>query len=163
MQRILALTLSLAPLLSACGGAAAADPADAADAGYRALGKGDYSGAVSHFDTALATAAPGADTKELALARCEALAHTDPKAVEASMKSIQGLSAKDYGLIARACLSSKAYTEAGQVMHLGVTAFPDEPAMETLKNEVANAVAKSGDKAANDALKGLGYLGGDEQ
>ena len=88
MHRILALSLSLAPLLSACGDAKTADPADA---GYKALGKGDYRAAVDHFDTALANAAPGSDTREPAVARCEALAYTDASKVEASVNAIQAL------------------------------------------------------------------------
>ena len=160
MHRLLLPALALAPVLSGCGdgGASDADPRTA----FKALGQGDYSAAMKTFDAAMAgMEADDPEYLELAVGRCEALAHVDGAKVEAAMLKLKGLKAKDYASVASALLEAGEYETAVRVMDQGVKALPDDPAIQELEQRVVKEVESSGDAAANSALSGLGYGGGD--
>lgn len=152
---LLALTLSL----TACGGGG-----DPKEAGYAALQTGDHAAAVSAFDEALAASDSSApDHAELQLARCEALAYVDGAKAEAEFRSLceggSDIGVKQYSLIAGALLAGNAMLNAVNVVDMGVNAFPDDAKMAALLEKVKEAAKE--DPAALDALKGMGYLGGD--
>jgi hypothetical protein len=156
-QHSILLTLTLS--LSACNGGG-----DPKEAGYAALQAGDHAAAVSAFDEALAASDSSApDHAELQLARCEALAYVDGAKAEAEFKSlVKGgaeIGVKQYSLIAGALIGANATVNAVNVVDMGVKAFPDDAKMAALLEKVKEAAAT--DPAALDALKGMGYLGGD--
>jgi len=151
--------LILTLCLSACSGGG-----DPKEAGYAALQAGDHATAVSSFDEALAASDPSAlDHAELQLARCEALAYVDGAKAEAEFRSLcasgSDIGVKQYSLIAGALLGANATVNAVNVVDMGVKAFPGDAKMAALLEKVKEAAAT--DPAALDALKGMGYLGGD--
>ena len=153
------LLLALALAFTACNGGS--DPKETA---YAALQAGDHATAVSAFDEALAASDPGApDHTELQLARCEALAYLDGDRAEAEFRDLCAggaeIGVRQYSLIAGALLGADATVNAVNVVDMGVKAFPDDPKMAALLEKVKEAAAT--DPAALDALKGMGYLGGD--
>ncbi len=155
------LLLSFALCVSACSGGG-----DPKQDGLAALQASDYAGAVSSFDQALAglgSDASASERREISLARCEALSYVDGAKAEAAFKAIctehSDIGVNEYSLIAGAMISGKAMVNAVTVVDLGVKAFPDDPKMAKLLENVKQAAAN--DSAAMDALQGMGYLGGD--
>jgi len=170
MRSSLALPAALMTFLAACGGdsstgsgssAAAASADEAANSAFKALASGKHAEALRDFDRALVGLDPAsAEYRELGLARCEALAHIDGAKTVEAMKALQGVSPKQYGKVAQSLIAAKHYAEAAHVMHQGVTAHPDDPEMLRLKEDIKAAASKDAEGAA--ALKGLGYIGGND-
>jgi hypothetical protein len=155
MRRLLP-TLLLASL-AACGGG------DPAQAGYDALGSGDYEAAASSFTKALA-GTQGAQRTDLTLQLCQALAHTDAGACVAKMKELDAateLRVQDYNVVVSELMSAGAYVPATDVLKLATSAFPGDEKLVALIQKVGDAAASAGDGDALSALKGLGYVGND--
>lgn len=160
--RLSALTLT-ALTLTACGGG------DPKEAGTTALQSGDYSKAAEHFAQALkGKDARSEDFVELRVDRCRALAGFDPAAAEreftgltVAVKEAGALKVADFTQVASALLNAKAGVQAVNVMDLGMKRFPGDEKMNALLEKVKQAAFDSGDEAAQDALRGLGYIGGD--
>lgn len=163
MRSKLFTTLALPFALVACGGGESSGADDPGMAAFQAFSRGDHAAAVADFDKALAAIEPtAADYKELSVARCEALAHTDADQAVEAMKALKDVTPKEYGRVAHELLKAKNFTQAATVMDLGVQAHAGDPAMGKLKDEITAEINKSGDAAGLEALKGLGYLGGDK-
>jgi len=161
-----ALLLTLPLALAACGGGAA-NPEEATNAGYAALGSGDAEAAVDHFSQALAQLKPGdKGYKRARMGEVEAKARVAPDAAAASFldyakSSPDQVEAGDYRKVGVQLSERKAYTAAGNVLDAGIQRFPDDaPLREAMDLTIAKA-QQSGDTSALDALKGLGYVGGD--
>ena len=153
MRRLLP-TLLLASL-AACGGG------DPAQAGYDALGSGDYAAAASSFTEALA-GTQGAQRTDLTLQLCQALAHTDAGACVAKMKELDAsteLRVQDYSVVVSELKSAKAYAPATDVLKLATAAFPGDEKLTAMIQDVGDAAKNAGDSDALSALKGLGYVG----
>ncbi|MFT5052370.1 MAG: tetraacyldisaccharide-1-P 4'-kinase [Chlamydiales bacterium] len=162
MRTPIALILALSATLTACGGA---DPKAAA---YEAFQSGDYAAAVTSFNEAMT----GVDTTSpeylgLAVARCEALAHTNANDAKDSMIALadaQGgkVTAKDYNLVAQAMVGAREFAPAILLLDDGIQKrFKDDPKLLALVDKINTEAEKSGDEDTIDALKGLGYVGGD--
>jgi len=141
---------------TACGGG---DPRTAAQ---DALNSGDYPTAVAKFDAALRDAEAGsADYVALSVDRCRALAHQDgakAKAEFLALAASSNLEVGDYTLVVSELLNVQQWVPAIELMDAGVKAFPENPKMGLLRKQVVAKSTESGDDAANDLLKGMGYL-----
>ncbi len=161
---ILAAALSLPLIFTAC-----TDESDPKEGGYEAMQNGDHATAASAFKAALeGTDASAPDYTELRLARCEALAFVNGDESEAEFKSLceeqSELDSKQYALIGRSLLEAEATANAARVVDMGLTAHPDDAKLTALMDKVMVAAAEAADgedSDAMDALKGMGYLGGD--
>jgi hypothetical protein len=155
MRRLLP-TLLLASL-AACGGG------DPAQAGYDALGSGDYAAAAKSFSDAVA-GTQGEQRTDLTLQLCQALAHTDPAACVAKMKELDAsteLRVQDYNVVVSELKSAGAFSPATDVLYLATAAFPGDEKLEDLIQVVGDAAKSAGDTDAMSKLKGLGYVGND--
>jgi len=152
---ILACSLLSISLLAGCGsGGGASDK----DAGYTALQDGEYADAVAHLDKGLADPAASAeDQLEMAVARCQALAHIDADKCKADFLAIGStVTAKDFSLVVADLVTEEKFLEAIDLLEAGVNRFAENPKMEQLKKLVITASQE--DPEANAKLKGLGYI-----
>ena len=157
------LTVAVLLTATACSGS---DPAALTSEGYAALGKGDNSGALSKFESALS----GLDAQHpeylrAALGRCRALAHVDPPRARSSFLDLaKAMPAKigedDYSLICNELLQVGATIDAIDVMKAGHDRFPKSPKMEAMVSAVEAAAKREKSPEALNKLKGLGYAGG---
>ena len=144
------------------------DPKAATDKGTAALASGDNAGALEHLDTALSgMAATDPNYMRASMARCQALARTDPpKAKSEFLALCQAQSSRvkeqDFSTIVSELVKKDALTEAADVMDAGVRMFPESPLMMQAKALVIDASKKSKSSGAMDKLKGLGYVGNDD-
>jgi len=155
MRRLLP-TLLLASL-AACGGG------DPAQAGYDALGSGDYAAAASSFTEALA-GTQGEKRTDLTLQLCQALAHTDADASVAKIKELDAsteLRVQDYNVVVSELKGAGEFVAATDVLKLATAAFPGDEKLVELIQVVGDAAKSAGDSDALSALKGLGYVGND--
>jgi len=156
MRTLLSLVSLLSiTLLAGCGSSGSANPKED---GYAALQAEDYAAAVAHLDTALAagTASTG-DQLEMAVARCQALAHIDAEKCKEDFLAIGStVQAKDFSLVVAELLAEENFLDAIALLEAGVNRFAENPKMEELKKLVV--AASKHDPEANAALAGLGYL-----
>jgi len=155
--------LLLLLLLASCGGSG---PGVLREEGYIALGKGDYAGALSKFDSAIT----GLDRQHpeylrIDLGRIRALCHVDAaRARTAFLELAKAMPAKvgegDYSLICSELLQVGATLDAIDVMKAGHDRFPESPKMKSMIKAVEEAAAREATPEALNKLKGLGYAGG---
>ncbi len=159
MQKHLASLLLLS--LAACGGG---DPK--AD-GFAAYGSGDYTTAVAKLDEALASRTQAdADYLEIAVGRCQALAHVDAAKCQKEFLALAGANAdgiqsQDYSMIISELVAAKGFEPAVMVVDDGIKRFTESPKLVQLKDKIVQESKKAGDAGALKALDGLGYLGDD--
>lgn len=156
MRTSLGLLLALTLPLSACG---SGDPETEA---YDALNSGDYQTAVAKFEAAAsdvdASAAPE-DYAELMIGRCRALAHVDAEKAKTEFLALADeaeLEPGDYSMVASELIGADELLVAIDLFHEGMKKFEDNSTMVQLKDKVLKMA--SNNDAANDKLKGLGYL-----
>lgn len=157
-----ALFLALFLPLTACGGGQ--DSRSLISAGNTELNSGDYAGAVSSFDAALAglTAADEALKKDATLGKCEALAYVDSGKSKTEFMALAdqgGLDYSAYNRVAVALTSASQFSDAVALLTHGMEKFPAEPKFEKLRDKIGKAAESAGDSAAMKALEGLGYVG----
>lgn len=155
-MRTFPLTLLLALSLAACG------DSDPKEAGYKAIQSGEWAKAAASFDKALANLEPGSEERaELAVARCQALAHTAPEQAKTEFLALAGstqLEPKDFTIVVTDLVSEKQFVPAIDILDVGIKSFPEHPKMTLLKDKVVEESKKSADPAALEKLKGMGYL-----
>lgn len=170
----LAALLLLLP--TACGGEVSS--ADAVDAGYSSLNAGSYTEAMESFDSAL-TGLSSTDDGYLSakLGHIQAQCHVDPtKAKDAllGLDKASGVKASDYSMIVSEFISaassqasddadgaSATMGEAVAILTAGKEAFPEYTKWDALLKKAGDKAASLGSADALEALKGLGYVGGD--
>jgi hypothetical protein len=160
------LALSLPLVLAACGGGSA-DPKAATDAGYAALGSGDAQTAVDHFAEALGALEPtDPGYKRARMGEIEAKIGLAPDAaassfLEYSKSQPEQLEPGDYRKVGVQLSDRKALKAAVDVLDAGLSRFADDPKLKEAMDLTVAAAETSGDTSALDALRSLGYLGGD--
>lgn len=147
---------------------AACDSGNPKEAAFEALNSGDYAGAVARFDRAMEGAEAGSSEHvELAIGRCEALAHTDGAAARDAMIALAGahagkVTARDYGLVASRMVDAGNFDPAIDLVDDGIQKrFQGDPKLVELMDGIVKKATRSGDDAAMDKLEGLGYTSGD--
>jgi hypothetical protein len=162
LRLLAACTLAL---LTACGGATPREQVDAAQA---ALNSGDFAGARAAAEAALALPEVKAD-KGLAW-RCEklrldALAGSRQGAeVLASLERLQASHPAQVDAALYASMTGKLsqahdYLGATDIVHAGIEKFPDQKSrFEGELENLKKAVNETGDNAALEKLRSLGYL-----
>ena len=132
------------------------------EAGYDAMQAGDYGKAASLHETALEEAEPGSEkAHQLSVARCQSLAHIDPKACQEEFLGLGAkgleLNRKDFEDVATALMSVTAYEQAAHVVAGGIDKFPDSKRLPEYLTKL-KSLASSGEVPGLDAaLTGLGY------
>lgn len=161
-MKLLPLALAL-PLLAACSGSA--DPAQLTRDGIAALNAGKPEEAYSKLDDAVAAMEPS-DPKygQAAVNRCRALAHTDAAKAKAEFVELAAAHAsvveeRDYEMMADTLRSRGKYAEAIDVLAAGMERYKESPKLVALRDAIGDEAKSSGDSAALDAIKGLGYVG----
>lgn len=159
------LALSIPLVLAGCGGSA--DPKAATDAGYAALGSGDAQAAVDHFAEALGALKPtDPGYKRARMGEIEAKVGLAPEAaagsfLEYSKTQPEQLEAGDYRKVGVQLSDRKALKAAVDVLDAGLKRFAGDPKLKEAMDLTVAAAETSGDTSALDALRGLGYIGGD--
>ena len=173
---LVSLATLLLLLCTACGGQAS--PTESVDAGYSALNSGDYGSALASFQEALAGMAPSDEGYLSAnLGYIQAQCHIDAAQAKAdllSMSKDSGVRASDYSMVvteiisaatAQASSDSDAANvtigEAVAILQAGKDDFPDYDKWDALLKKTGDKAASLGSADALEALKGLGYVGGD--
>ena len=154
---LLALTLSLA----SCGDA---DPSSLNSRGYDALGSGKHADAATQFHAALD--AIGSDTshdqyERAMLGLIEANVHEDAEAAEKDFLAFASSTNADSGEYLRIgglLASAKRFTQAINVLHSGIEAHPEAPALLSRIEQIRADAEKTGDTEAVKHLEGLGYV-----
>ncbi|MBI5364413.1 MAG: hypothetical protein HZA53_14630 [Planctomycetes bacterium] len=155
-----ALTLGL--VLSACSGS---DPKAMTAEGTRKLGAGDAKAALECFDDALAHLQPqGGDFLRASMGRFQALARLEPKRAQTEFLAFHVAHPNDvkeaeFKLVVDELLRRGSVAPATDLIEAGQKAFPNSPLMAQLLKAAGDAAKKSGDPAAVNKLKGLGYAG----
>jgi hypothetical protein len=158
MRTRTALFALLTVFIAACGSA------DPKEAGFEALQRAEYADAVYHLEVAMEAAEPGTEEYlEVAVARCEALAYTDPATCKAEFMALvasaaEQISTQDFSMVVTRLMETSEYVAAIDILEAGVNKFPDDPKMGKLKDKVVEKSQKAADPAALEALKGLGYI-----
>ena len=146
-------------LLFVAAGCGSSDPKSE---GYSAIQSGDWETAAQNFSTALTGLDPAApDYVELSVARCQALAHTDPDRAKREFVALAGkttLATKDFTIVVSDLVSEGHHLPAIDILDLGVKTFPEDPKMNQLKDKVVQASQETEDPAVLEKLKGMGYL-----
>ncbi len=162
-------TLVLAALLplSACGGNS--DPAELTEKGYQALSSGEYREARKSFDQALA--ALGADRSQPVWMRAKMGAIQARIPIEPARAKDEFLELatalpgqvtdKDFSLIAGRLGDSGKLNEAVAVLEVGMKAHQESPHLQALRDKLGDLARSSGSAEDQEALEGLGYVGGD--
>lgn len=168
--------LSLLLGLAACGGGS--DPAAQVDSGYSSLSAGDHAAAVTSFEGALAGLEAGTPQHlDAKLGQIQALCHVDPVRARGELLGLSadsGVQAGDYNkvvteLVAAAQAKAAAdqdaavatINEAVAILTQGKQTFPDYDKWDALIKKTGDRAASLGSGDALEALKGLGYVGGD--
>jgi len=151
-MRAVLLSLCACTLLAAC-----VDEGNHREVGYEALQDSDYASAVSHLDKALASSeASPSEVVEMAVARCQALAHIDSARCTADFLAISESGPSDFSIVVSELLDEEEFIDAIDLLVAGIERFPETPAMELLKIEV---IARSKDDPdASDVMKGHQYF-----
>jgi TolA-binding protein len=142
------------------------DPVADINEGYAALGSGDAAHALDHFSSALKELEPtDAEYDRARMGEIEAKVRLKPEAAAQSFldyaeKQPDMVDAGDYHKVGMQLTERKSLNEAVAVLGAGHKRFPQDAKIdEALKATVA-AAQSSGDEAALEALKGLGYTKG---
>ena len=165
-RRPLPHLVTLLLLLASCGGGGG-DPAAATDAGYQALGTGDFASAESEFETALA--AIGADTAhpqylKAKLGSITAACRTDPARAQSELLALaealpDQVGERTYADIAGRLGDAGNFGEAVALLDAGKQRFPESATLDGLGQKLVKQAEQAGDAGALDALAGLGYAG----
>ncbi|MFT7670850.1 MAG: hypothetical protein ACI8X5_003563 [Planctomycetota bacterium] len=178
MRPILSATLASLLLLvpASCGGSA--NSGASVEAGYSSLSSGSYSEALGSFDTAL-DGLTTSDPKflEAKLGQLQAQCHVDAVKAKTDLFALgtdSGVTAKDYSMVATELLTaatakassdqdaaSEAIGEGIAVLAKGKETFPDYSKWDAKITQFGDKAATLGSADALEALKGLGYVGGD--
>ena len=166
MRQRLAPLLAAVTLLAACGGGST-DPAEATDAGYRALGTRDYASAQAEFQAALE--AIGDDTAhptyvKAKLGAIQAACKTDATRAQRELLELAAalpddVTQRTYADIAGRLGDAGNFTEAVALLEAGKLRFPDSAALDGLGKKLVKQAEQAGDSDALSALSGLGYAG----
>ncbi len=163
-MRTQTLPLLLLLGLFSCGGSDG-DPATSA---REALDEGSYQTALDQFDKALEGKTPDdGDFYDLSIDRARALAHVDSAKVPEALKALSEktkVAARDFRSLTIELVNAAdadALTAAVEVINQGMIAYPDDGKMTEVLEKVKARSLESGNTAAQSALTGMGYLGGD--
>jgi hypothetical protein len=136
------------------------------DAGYTALGSGDYGAAEAKFAAALT--AIGSDSKNPSFLRArmghvEALLRKDAPAAKDEFlahakANTSTVTPDDFSHIGRAFTSAGKYDEAIDVLDAGMKMHAESPVLASLVDLIKLEAEQAGDTAALGKLAGLGYL-----
>lgn len=155
-----ALCLSLA----ACGGGDGASTLEEANA---ALGSQDYAAARDKF-AAAASALDPSDPNYLAARQgeIEALIHVDAEEarnrfLELAADHPEQIGEREYRNVVQKMQAERKATEAVPVLHAAIERFPDSARLDEMMEQLKKDALSGGDAETVDALKGLGYIGGD--
>ena len=161
-MKLLHLALAL-PLAVACSGSA--DPDQLTRDGVTALNSGKAEEAYTLLDKAVAAMEPtNPKYGQAAVNRCRALAHTGAAKAKDEFLALAGahssiIEERDYEMVADTLRSRKKYEEAIGVLAAGMERFSESPRLVALRDAMGKEAEASGDSAALDAIKGLGYVG----
>lgn len=161
MRTTNALLLALfASLLPACSGGNAKENV------FKALNSGDFAGAIAEFEKAMGTVEQGSSEHiELAVGRCEALAHTDAIAAKDAMivlveEHSKSVDADDYGLVVSKMVDAKNFIPAIDLLHDGIeNRFEDTSKLRSMIEKIRKMADDTGDAEVANALGTLGYFG----
>jgi hypothetical protein len=152
-------------LFASCSGS---NPKELTDAGYAALGRGENTAAVAHFDEALAKIGNANDASYLRaqLGRCQALAKVDPVKTKTDFLALaksqpSRISDKDFKMVGEFLLSantSQARLEAIDLLVAGEKMFPESTDVTAFKQRVIDDSHRTADAASLSRLRGLGYI-----
>lgn len=163
--RLSLVLLLLASALSGCGGG---DPQELTDQGYAALGSNDAGKAAGLFEEALAKI--GSDTAHAQYLRAkmgmiEAIAVANPRRAREDFLALaaarpEDVTDRDYNRIALR-VAEGDLKEAIELARRGMEAHAESPHLAKLVQDLGKRAETSGDPAELEALKSLGYVGGD--
>lgn len=143
--------------LSACGGSGDAGSID------KLIQDGDFTGAITACEAAIATAEKGSsEHKDLVISLSEALASVDAAKAKDTFIAFadsngDALEPRDVKYVVNK-IKAKDLLAAIGVMDKGKKLWPEDKTMDLLLETLKSDAANSGNAAANEALKGLGYM-----
>lgn len=158
MRRSWLAALALAPLLAACPGTS--DP-------YQALNERDFETAAELFEARLATAPADSPTWFKAkFGQLQALAQLDRTRAESEAldlyRSRSGLTERDVAALAGALIDGGAFAEGRRLLESTVERWPESQALDSVYSALLARMAKEGSPEELEALKSIGYTGGDK-
>jgi hypothetical protein len=162
------ITACALAFFASCAGSS--DPRVLTDEGTKALDSGDYADAAKSFDAAVAALGPDTANPEWLRAKLGAIhARTQLDAGKAkddflalAAANPDKITADHFNRVASRLGTAKKLDEAIAVLDAGKKAFPGTKHLDALGKELVRSAKESGDAAALDSLKGLGYVGGDD-
>jgi hypothetical protein len=140
-------------------------PSNPEEEGYAAMRAGDHGRAITLLGSALDAAEPGSEkAHQLAVARCQSLAHEDPIACQESFLGLAAkgveLNRRDFEDVATELMSVTAYEQAAHVVAMGIERFADSKRLPEFLSKLMS-LAESGEAPGlGSTLAGLGYGGG---
>lgn len=163
-------------LSTACGGETSAT--DSTDAGYSSLNSGSYDDAARSFESALAGLKAGDEGYLSAkLGWVQAQCHLDAGKAKTELLGLSkdsGVKASDYSMVVTEIISAATSQAANDadgasatienaiaILEQGKKDFPDYDKWDALIKKTGDKAVSLGSADALEALKGLGYVGGD--
>jgi hypothetical protein len=165
-MKALILPALLFCLLPACG---SSDPRTLNDDGSSALNSGKYEKAASSYGDALAAIGDDESHGEWMRAKMgfiKAQTHLDAglardEFLKLAAAKPERVTDQEFSLIGGSLGDAGALEEAIAVLAKGKETHPESKHLDALMVELGKAAEQSGAGGALDALKGLGYVGGD--
>lgn len=154
-------------LVPACGGSS--DPQVLLDEGSQALNSGEYEEAAGLYADALDAIGNDPTKPEwkraklgwiLAQARIDSKKAKDEFLLVAASHPMQ-FTDQEFNLVGSRLGDANQLTEAIDVLTVGLAAHPESVHLAALRNDLGKKAEASGDPSQLNALKGLGYVGGD--
>lgn len=160
------ITACALALFASCG---SSDPKVLTDEGSKALNSGNYAGAARSYEEALehlGTDVGNPDWKRAKMGLLQAQARLDGAKARTEFLTFAEANPKlvndgDFQLIASKLGDAEELDEAIAVLEAGKKVYPQSAHLDSLGKDLVKRAKESGDSGALDALKGLGYVGGD--
>src|SRR5262245_23878644 len=163
-MRLTLLAVLALCLVPACGGS---DPKALTDEGSKALASGDYAGAASNFEKALAalgTNTSSSDWKRAKMGYFQAQSRLDAaraknEFLEFAKANPKSVTDADFSQVASRLGDALKFEEAIAILTVAKPLYPESKHLDELGKVLREKAAASGNTGAVDALKGLGYAG----
>jgi len=132
--------------------------------GYVALRSGEYQKSLDLLTEALeAVEAGNPKAHQMAVARCQAMAHLDPSAAKDLFLGLPEkgleLTRQDYENLATELMTVTAYSEAVYVVAAGLDKFAESKRLPMFLDKLKGLAASGEVPGLESALAGLGYAG----
>ena len=144
----------------------ACKPVNYQEEGFEALQDGNYEKAAQYFAAAAAKVRKDSpEFHQIAVGRCQALAHTNPdlclKTFNTIVKDEQiVIEARDYETVVGELMQARAYVQAAKITMAGIQELPDNMALPEFQTQLKKLAEQPENSELSTTISSSGYGGG---